>query len=228
MEEAFTLAKAALSQATTLTHTDPTAPVSLAVDASNSHVGAVLQQLERNSWRPLAFFRRKLSGPETRNSTFDRELLAVYASLRHFHFFLEGRSFFSFTDHKPLYSALHRVSPPWSARQQRHLSYVAEFTSDICYLPEPENPVADALSRPSNDFLALSLPPLCPLLSLLQMAPGIDFRVMADLQKSCTDVLLLSSDPKFCVLPFPLNGSPSPLLCKNQLQERQALSSVFL
>ena len=49
MEEAFTLAKAALSPATTLTHLDPTAPVSLAVDASNSHVGAVLQQLERNS-----------------------------------------------------------------------------------------------------------------------------------------------------------------------------------
>jgi hypothetical protein len=23
------------------------------------------------------------------------------------------------------------VSPPWSARQQRHLSYIAEFTSDI-------------------------------------------------------------------------------------------------
>jgi hypothetical protein len=43
-----------------------------------------------------------------------------------------------------------RVSPPWSARQQRHLAYISEFTTDIRHTPGTENVVADALSRPSE------------------------------------------------------------------------------
>jgi Integrase core domain/RNase H-like domain found in reverse transcriptase len=38
----------------------------------------------------LAFFSRKLSGAQTRYSTFDRELLAVFLALCHFRFFLEA------------------------------------------------------------------------------------------------------------------------------------------
>ena len=54
-----------------------------------------------------------------------------------------------FTDHKPLTFALSRVSDAWSARQQRQLSYVAEFTANIVHLPGKDNVVADTLSRPS-------------------------------------------------------------------------------
>ena len=61
---------------------------------------------------------------------------------------LEGRDFTIFTDHKPLTHALFRTSPPWSARQQRQLAYLAEFTSSIIHVPGKENLVADALSRP--------------------------------------------------------------------------------
>ena len=43
---------------------------------------------------------------ETRYSTFDRELLAVYLSIKHFRYFLEGRLFHVLTDHKPLTYAL--------------------------------------------------------------------------------------------------------------------------
>jgi hypothetical protein len=118
METAFIDAKAALSSATTLAHPSATAQVSLAVDASSSHIGAVLQQKCKGGWRPLAFYSRKLSDTETRYSTFDRELLAVHNALRHFQFLLEGRKFHILTDHKPLVTALHQVSPPWSARQQ--------------------------------------------------------------------------------------------------------------
>ena len=57
-------------------------------------------------------------------------------------------SFFLFTDHKPLTYALFRTSPPWSAMQQRRLSFLSEFNCEILHLPGPENVVADALSRP--------------------------------------------------------------------------------
>ena len=43
---------------------------------------------------------------------------------------------------------LFRSSPPWLARQQRHLSYLAEFTRSIVYVPGKENVVPDALPRP--------------------------------------------------------------------------------
>ena len=42
---------------------------------------------------------------------------------------------------------MNRVSDPWSARQQGHLAYVAEYTSEIHQLPRADNVVADSLSR---------------------------------------------------------------------------------
>jgi hypothetical protein len=83
---AFAAGKAALASCTKLVHPTPGAVISLAVDASDSHVGGVLQQLTLGSWLPLAFFSRKLSTPELKYSTFDRELLAAFAAIRHFRF----------------------------------------------------------------------------------------------------------------------------------------------
>jgi hypothetical protein len=82
-------------------------------------------------------------------STFDRELLAAFAAIRHFRFVLEGRPFRLLTDHMPLSLAMHRVSTPWSARQVRQLAYISEFTTDLRHVPGKRNMVADALSRPS-------------------------------------------------------------------------------
>src|SRR5450830_1773539 len=111
--------------------------------------GGVLQQKESNGWRPLSFFSKKLDSPQQKYSAFDRELLAAHLAVRHFRFQLQGRAFTIFTDHKPLTKALHRVSEPWSPRQQRQLSAIAEHTSDLRHVPGIENVVADALSRPN-------------------------------------------------------------------------------
>jgi hypothetical protein len=59
---------------------------------------------------------------------------------------LEGRQFTIYTDHKPLTYALSRTSDPWSARQARQLSYLAEHTADIRHIASEENMVADTLS----------------------------------------------------------------------------------
>jgi transposase InsO family protein len=63
---------------------------------------------------------------------------------------LEGRAFTIFTDHKPLTFALARTTDPWTARQCRQLSYIAEFTSDIQHIKGTDNTVADTLSRPPD------------------------------------------------------------------------------
>ena len=59
-----------------------------------------------NVWEPLSFFCKKLSPAETRYSAFARELLALYATIRHFRHNLEGRKFFLNIDHIELNNQL--------------------------------------------------------------------------------------------------------------------------
>jgi hypothetical protein len=78
---------------------------------------------------------------------FCRELFAKYSAVRHFRFLLEGQKFRLITDHRPLLLAMKRTMPPWSARQQQYLSFLAEFTSDLRHASGQTNVVADGLSR---------------------------------------------------------------------------------
>ena len=163
LDSSFNLAKQLLASVPILTHPEPGAPVSLAVDTLYSHIGAILQQKIQSSWSPLAFFSKKLSSAKSNYSTLDRELLAAYSAACHFPFLLEGRQFTLFTDHKPLRHALFRSFTPWSAWQQHHLAYISEFTSDIVHVPVAENAVADALSRPfSPDSASVPAPRRSP------------------------------------------------------------------
>ena len=113
LEAAFCHAKDLLITVLELIHPRPSAPISLAVDASDFHFGAVLQQRIDDAWFPLSFFLRKLSETEKKNSAFDRELLAAYLSIRHFHFLLEIFCYLPITS---LYN----------------LRFVQEFSSLVC------------------------------------------------------------------------------------------------
>jgi hypothetical protein len=75
---------------------------------------------------------------------------------------LEGRRFTIYTDHKPLTHAVARVSDPWTARQCRHLAYLAEYTSDIQHVAGSANVVADTLSRPPGHVARAKSPPSFP------------------------------------------------------------------
>ena len=75
------------------------------------------------------------------------ELLAMYSAIKHFAYFLEGRKFRIYTDHKPLTFALASSSERWTPRQQRHLSFIAEYTADLRHVRGRDNAVADVLSR---------------------------------------------------------------------------------
>ena len=110
MNLAFAVAKFVLSNVPTLVYPDTSGKVSLSVDASGSHIEAVLQQDFAGSWAPLAFYSKKLSSTKSRYSAFDRELFAAYSALLRFQFLKEGKEFIFFTDHKPLTHALFRFS----------------------------------------------------------------------------------------------------------------------
>jgi hypothetical protein len=204
-EAAFVAAKAALVAAVPLCHPAPNAVLSLSVDASDSHVGGVLQQQVGKGWKPLAFYSKKLAPAEVKYSTFDRELLAAFTTIRHFRFLLEGRQFRLLTDHKPLVAAMVRVTPPQSARQQRHLAYISEFTTDLRHTPGSDNVVADALSRPppSQGLPVLSIPQLSPPSDPPpppQDAQPIDFLDLSFAQPACPDVQSMLVSPSLSVV----------------------------
>ncbi len=141
-QEAFQNAKLFLAAAVPLQHPSPNADLSLATDASDTHIGWVMQQ--------FGFFYRKLADTESCYSTFDHELLAAHAAIKHFCHFCKGRALQLWTDHKPLVTAISHVSAPISPRQQCHLAFISEFNVQLLYLPGLKNVVADFLSRPSQ------------------------------------------------------------------------------
>ena len=124
------------------------------------------------AWVPLAFFSQKLRPPERKYRAFDHELLSLYLGIRHFLYFLEGRQFIAFTDNKLLTFCMSKASDTWSSRQQRHLSYISEFTTDIRHVQGKENLVADTLSRATISDVQL----------------GINFFAMATAQQEDTEV----------------------------------------
>jgi len=133
--------------------------LNLTTDASDKHVGAVLQQQVNGTWQPLGFFSKKLNPAQSRYSAYDRELLAIYMAIKHFQYMVEGREFFVYTDHKPLVTAM-KSKNTRSPRQERHLDFISQFTSDIRYVKGAENLVADALSRPESETIEILSPDL--------------------------------------------------------------------
>ena len=105
----------------------------------------------------LTFYSRQLRDAERKYSTYDRELLDIYLAIRHFRYFLDGITFTVCTDHKPLVDAISKLSDPWTAKQQRHLSFISEFTTDIKHLSGKVNVVADCLSRSPINNIALGI-----------------------------------------------------------------------
>lgn len=143
----FDKCKTDLANAALISFPKPDCPLSLYTDASDWAIGSVLQQYEHGSWKPIAFYSKKLNETQRRYSTYDRELLGIYLSVKQFKYMLEGRDFHIFTDHKPLTFAFRQKNEKASPRQQRQLQYISQFTTDIRHVDGKDNIIADALSR---------------------------------------------------------------------------------
>lgn len=144
---AFESAKGALAQLETLSFPSSSAETSICTDASSLGTGAVLQQRIDGAWKPIAFFSKKFNNAERNYSTFDRELLAIYKAVKRFRYFVEGRSFHVYSDHKPLSTLFKTNKSSYTPRQLRHIDLISQFTTDIRYIKGAANTPADALSR---------------------------------------------------------------------------------
>ena len=110
-QTSFKALQQALAAATLLHHLSPTSNLTLTTDASDKAVGAALHEVsETTPSRPIAFYLRRLTAAEQNYSTFDKELLAIYAATSKFKHMIEGKHTTVFTDHKPLVSAINKNS----------------------------------------------------------------------------------------------------------------------
>jgi hypothetical protein len=144
---AFAALKKALASPAVLAHYDPTLPLRLATDASDTGLGSALFQGELNgsTFRLLGFRSRVLTAAERAYAATKREMLALVDALRHFRHMLAGVHFHVYTDHKAL-TFLHSQKEV-SDHLARWWEFVSPFDFTLHHLPGVQNVLADHLSR---------------------------------------------------------------------------------
>ncbi len=108
-QQSFEQLKACLMKPPILVKAQVNQPLLLTTNASNTHIGGVLSQIQSDgSNKPIGYFSKKLNPCESRYSATDKESLPVVLACRSFHHFLWGTRFTVITDHQPLTSIFKR------------------------------------------------------------------------------------------------------------------------
>lgn len=165
----------AFSTAPLLRHFNPALPIRLVTDASGFALAGILLQLHqipdgvkpteylsdehdadsepaelqlgrRGHWLPVAFYSRKFTAVEGRYDTHDKELLAIFASFKHWRHYVAGATFEVqvLSDHNNLRYFM--STKELTARQARWAEYLSAFDFGVFHLAGVKNP-ADGLSR---------------------------------------------------------------------------------
>ena len=119
---------------------------------------------------------------------------------KYFQYYIEGRVFKIVTDHKPLVYVFTQKSDKASPRQIHQLSFIAQFTTDIEYLPGADNLVADPLSR----------------IESLRLPVEISLKELAEKQESDPDLKLWkqSTDPPLKLIKIQWGPAHTSVQCE--------------
>ncbi len=121
-------------------------PFVLTTDASNTHIGGVLSQIQPyGSNKPTGYFLKKLNPSESCYSVTDKETFAVVLVCQNFCHYLWGTQFTIVTDHQPLTGNFKYKTK--SPRMNCWIFDMREYNYEILYLKAKDNFVADHLSH---------------------------------------------------------------------------------
>ncbi|KAH9267207.1 hypothetical protein BASA83_010123 [Batrachochytrium salamandrivorans] len=110
-EKSLQALKDAFAHSDFLTHPDETRPFIVETDASDYAISGVLSQYDDTDvLRPIAFYARQMNSAERNYEIYDKELLAVVDSFKHWRHFLQGghHPVTVLCDHKNLESTFRR------------------------------------------------------------------------------------------------------------------------
>ncbi|KAJ8042675.1 hypothetical protein HOLleu_09493 [Holothuria leucospilota] len=120
----------------------------LAVDASDTGIGAVLLQADEHGVdHPVCYYSKKFDKHQKNYSTIEKETLALILSLQHFDVYLGTTSFpiTVYTDHNPL-TFLSKMKNK-NQRLMRWSLFLQSYNVDIKHIKGKDNVVPDSLSR---------------------------------------------------------------------------------
>lgn len=128
-----------------LHHPDYSQPFYVATDASNTGIGAILYQMRNDQRCFIAIQGRALNPAEQKYSANHRELLGIIFALKKFHYFLLGRHFTLYTDHRALtymhtQNELNSLLSSWSET-------IFQYDFEVIHCPGILNILPDAISR---------------------------------------------------------------------------------
>ena len=144
-EEAFTEIKKMITEVPgpVLQYYDPSKPVRVQVDASQSGLGAVVMQ----NGQPIAYALKSLTTAQQAYAQIEKEALALVFGCEKLHHYLYGRDFIAETDHKPLEIIMKKPLHLVAMRLQRLRIRLQRDNVTVQYVRGKSIPVADTLSR---------------------------------------------------------------------------------
>ena len=147
-EKAFVTVNEAIKKATTLNHFKRKCHLRIICDASKSGLGAVLQQQEEGTWKPISFASRFLTELESKYSITELELLAIVWSIEYFRSYVYGVPFKIISYHKALPTVLkgQKANKTYSSRLTRWLDRLLPYEFEVIHGPGRTLGIADYLS----------------------------------------------------------------------------------
>ena len=133
---------------TVLEHYDPTRPMIISADPSNTGLGALLFQVQDNGQRsPVCYASRSLSDTEKRYAAIEKEALATTWASERFSDYVLSTPFTLETDHKPLTVLLNSSKLSKMPSILRFRLRIMRYNYQVQYVPGKNQVTADTLSR---------------------------------------------------------------------------------
>ena len=128
-ENCFTEIKNRIANTTANSHYNPQLETRVICDASRSGLGAALEQLTVDGWKPIAFASRLINSCEERYSANELERLGVVWSIEYFKKYLYEKHFKVITDHRALLSIMkeNRSNKSYNSRLTRWVDRLLPF-----------------------------------------------------------------------------------------------------
>jgi hypothetical protein len=168
-KKAFKELKRLMTTAPILRIFDPERESTLETDALDKAIGGCLKQKDDNGkLHPIAFYSRKMTGPESNYDVHDKEMLAIVECLKTWRVYLEGAKYpvQIYSDHKNL--TYWTTTKELNRRQVRWAETLVAYDFKINHIRGKENITADALSRRADYMNGLKPEPA----ALLQEKDG--------------------------------------------------------